>query len=76
MINLNLGFDISKDDVIDTSNDIVRALTQAIIVHFLFYSIDGEGELFSERMIKKLLYITISMIIFNFVTKKIFVPKK
>ena len=72
---IKLCLDITKEETIDMTNDILRALSQAIIVHLLSYSIDDEGSLFDEKTLKKFLYITLSMIIFNLIIKRLFVPK-
>ena len=74
-MNLNLHLDISREEVINTTVDILRALTQAVIVHLMTYSIDGSGQLFDERTVRRFFYITISMIIFNLVVRRLFVPK-
>jgi hypothetical protein len=72
---IKLCLDITKEETIEMTNDILRALSQALIVHLLSYSIDDEGSLFDEKTLKKFLYITLSMIIFNLIIKRLFVPK-
>jgi len=75
IFNVFNKFSLTKEESIEMSNDITRALTQAFIVHILSYIIDNEGSLLSEKTLKKFLYITLSLIIFNLFTKKLFVPK-
>jgi len=65
-------FNLSKEDATEMGKDIVRALTQAVIVHMLTYAIDNDVSLFDEKHLKKFLYITISMLIYTFITKRIF----
>lgn len=67
---IRLYLNTTKDEVINMTIDIGRALTQAIVVHLLSYAIDDRGELFNERILKKLLYITISMVLFNLVVRR------
>lgn len=72
---INFDFNISKEDFALMSEDVFRAITQIIIVHLLFYAIDNKNIFFNENILKKILYTTLSMIIFNLVIRKIFVPK-
>ena len=67
---INLCLNTTKDEAINMMIDIGRGLTQAIVVHLLSYAIDNEGELFNEKILKKFLYITISMILFNLVVRR------
>jgi len=73
---MNIKFNVNKDDFDQMMDDIGRMLTYVIIVHTLSYIIDNDGELFSEQILKKFLYITISMVIYNLVVRKIVVPTK
>lgn len=72
----NFHLDISKNEVINITQDIVKWITIYIVIHFLTYAIDNEGDLLNEKVLKKLLYITIAMIIYNLTTKRFLVPKK
>ncbi|ARF11312.1 hypothetical protein Klosneuvirus_1_169 [Klosneuvirus KNV1] len=65
MINL------TKEDSIKMWNDIIKFLTMAIIIHLLLYIVDDYGELFSELTLKIFLYITISLVVYYLIIRKI-----
>lgn len=65
MINL------TKEDSIKMWNDIIKFLTMAIIIHLLLYIVDDYGELFSELTLKIFLYITISLVVYYLVIRKL-----
>jgi len=65
MINL------TKEDSIKMWNDIIKFLTMAIIIHLLLYIVDDYGELFSEFTLKIFLYITISLVVYYLIIRKI-----
>lgn len=69
MINLCLG--ITKDEAHNMLNDIVKMITMILVVHFLSYSIDNQGTFLDIKIVKLLLYVTISMVIFNLVIKRV-----
>ena len=49
---INLKLDITKKEMKEMSTDIIRALTQAVIVHVLTFAIDKpEGQLFGETVL-------------------------
>lgn len=52
-------------------NDIIKFLTMAIIIHLLLYIVDDYGELFSELTLKIFLYITISLVVYYLIIRKI-----
>ena len=63
--------DLNKNDTNEMIIDVLRALTQAVVVHVLVVTIDGGNELFSEKILKKFLYISLSMFLFNLIVKKL-----
>ena len=71
---INLKLDITKKEMKEMSTKIIRAIKKAVIVHVLTFAIDKpEGQLFGETVLRKFLYIVISMVIFNLITKRLFV---
>ena len=71
---MNWCLDISKMEAENMLNDIVKMITQILVVHFLTYSIDNQGSFMDIKIVKILLYATISMIIYNLFTKRLFKP--
>lgn len=67
MINLKLN----KKEVTDLFDDIIKFLSLAIIIHILLFAIDDYGDLFSEFALKIFLYITIAIVIYHLIIKKI-----
>lgn len=75
MVNIPC-LNITKSDAINMTADIVKSITQIIVLNILTTFIDGEDVLFGEKMLRNMLYITIARVVYNLVTKKIFVPKR
>lgn len=67
---INLHIDIDKTEATNMWNDIIKFLTIAIIVHLLMYSVDNYGNLFDEDILKILLYITIGILVYYLIVKK------
>jgi hypothetical protein len=72
MINWCLG--ITKEEAENMLNDIVKMITQILVVHFLTYSIDNQGTFMDMKTVKILLYATLSMVIYNLITKRLIKP--
>jgi hypothetical protein len=72
---LNLCLSLSKSESLNMWLDITKFLTIVLVVHLLLYSIDDYGELFSERVLKLFLYLTISLIIYHLIVKKFIIKK-
>jgi|AntRauTorckE6833_2_1112554.scaffolds.fasta_scaffold10899_3 hypothetical protein len=64
------GIETTKEDVKNTTIDVGRGLTLAIVVHVLSVFIDDKGELLNEQFLKQMLYITIAMVLYNLVIRK------
>ena len=67
--------DMKNIDVTIMMDDIMKALTLAVVVHILSYSLDDKDNIFDEKSLKKFLYIIISMILYNLFIRKIFIHK-
>lgn len=59
-----------KSSINCAMEDTTKILSIILIVHFLFYCIDGEGEILSEKIVKLLLYTIISISVYHFIIKK------
>lgn len=73
---INLCLDISKKEAVAMTEEIARGISYVFIFHLLAYSIDGDDELFSEKALKRMLYLTIAIIIFNLIIRKLVVPRE
>lgn len=62
---------MNKTAIDDLMEDIIKVITVIFISHTLFFTIDGEGEFMSEKMIKTLLYTIISLSVYHFLIKKL-----
>jgi len=67
---------MTENEAISMTTDLVKFLTLIIVVHLLSYAIDNDDQLFSEKILKKLLYVTLGIIIYNLIVKKWLIPKK
>lgn len=70
MVCLNL----TKAEATSMVTDIIKGFTQLLIVHFLQHFIDGQHKFLSTDVLKLIIYVMLSMIIFHLVVKKIFLP--
>jgi len=68
---INLYLNISKQDITKLILDITKYTTIIVTIHLLLYSIDNEGELFNEKILKIILYMAIGIIIYNLLIKRI-----
>jgi len=68
---INLHIDIDKTEAANMWNDIIKFLTIATIVHLLMFSVDNYGDLFDENILKILLYITIGILVYYLIIKKV-----
>lgn len=59
------------DDIKNTLRDISKFLTIIFTVHSLFYVSGRELELFDEKSLKLMFFVAISLVIYNFLVKKI-----
>lgn len=57
-------------------NDVGKAVMQILIVHFFSNIIDGEGELFSEKFLKRTIYIIIAILVYHLLIKKYILKRK
>nr|QBK88844.1 MAG: hypothetical protein LCMiAC01_05260 [Mimivirus LCMiAC01] len=64
---------ITKQEIKELILSIIYILTIFITVHVLRYSIDNVGELFDEKILKYSLYITVGIIIYNLLIKKLII---
>ena len=71
---INWCLNITKNEAEDMLNDVIKMITQIIVVHFLAYAIDNQGTFLDMKTVKLLLYGIISMIIYNLLTKRLFKP--
>jgi hypothetical protein len=69
MLNLN----INKKEAVDMFEDIIKFLTVIFIIHVLLFAVDDQGDLLSEFSLKILLYVTIALIIYHLIIRKIIV---
>lgn len=72
---IKLCLNITKSEAKNMWDDILKFLTIVIIIHLLLYSVDDQGELFDENTLKKFLYLTIGVIIYHLIIKKIITDK-
>ena len=56
-------------------NDVAKALCQMLIVHIFSAIVDSEGELLSQKMLSRTVYIVIAIILYHVVVKKIIFKK-
>ena len=49
---------------------VAKEITKLIIIHILFYSIDGEHELLNEKFIKIIFYTIIALFVYYMIIKK------
>lgn len=67
MLNLN----INKKEATDMFEDIMKFLTIIFIIHVLLFAVDDYGDLLSEFTLKILLYVTIALVIYHLIIKKV-----
>jgi hypothetical protein len=60
-----------KREAIEMFEDIMKFLTVIFIVHILLFAVDDQGDLLGEFALKILLYVTIALIIYHLIIKKI-----
>lgn len=68
---VNFQIKLSKIESTRMWLDITKFLTVAVVMHLLLYSIDGYGELFDETALKIFLYLTIGLIIYYLIIRKL-----
>lgn len=72
---IKFDFKVTNNDKQELIKDIVHFTTYFLVIHVLSYTIDNEGSLFEEKTLKILLYGIIGMVVFNLITKKVFLKK-
>ena len=65
--------DTDKTDIDETVADISKYLTIIIVVHSLFCLMDNNHEILDEMSLKLMFFVSISLIIYNFLIKKIII---
>ncbi len=75
-INIYMKIKINREDINNIIVDVTRILTQLMIVHFLTYVIERDAQLFDDKILKNMLYITLGVIFFYIFTKNITSLKK
>lgn len=73
---INLCLDITKKEAIVLTDNVLKVLTLVVIVHLLSYAIDGDENLFSEKMIRRFLYVVIAMVIYTLIIRPVFIPRE
>jgi hypothetical protein len=61
---------MNKEEVSNMWNDVIKFLSIGIIIHLLLYAVDDYCDLFSEMTLKLLLYLTLGLIIYHSIIKK------
>lgn len=67
---------LSKDETLNMTNDVVKILTIAITYQLFSYAIDDDRSILDELILKRFIYLTIGVIIFNLFTKRFFTPNQ
>jgi hypothetical protein len=67
MINLN----ITKREAVDMFDDIIKFLTVVFIIHLLLFAVDDYCDLLSEFSLKIFLYVTLALVIYHLIVRKI-----
>ncbi len=70
---MDLQFNVNKNDINNMMDDIGKMVTYVMVVHVLSYIVDNEGELFSMKILKKILWVTVSMFIYNLFVRKLLI---
>lgn len=73
---IKLCLDISKEEANYMWDDVLRFLTIAVVIHLLIFSVDNQGNLFDEDSLKKFLYLTIGVVIYHLIIKKLIKNKE
>lgn len=66
-----MNLNINKKEATDMFEDIMKFLTIIFIIHILLFAVDDYGDLLSEFTLKILLYVTISLVIYHLIVKKV-----
>lgn len=64
--------DISKEDILDLTSNIIRILTIFVVFNALSFIIDGDQSIFDDSSLKRLLYFILGVIAYSLVTGKIY----
>jgi len=64
------------EDLDELINDVAKALCQMLVAHVFASVIDNEGELFSQKMLSRTLYILIGLFLYHVIIKKIIFKNK
>ena len=68
---INWCLDINKNEAQDMLDDVVKMMTQILVIHFLVYAVDNQGTFLDMKTVKLLLYGIIAMVIYNLLTKRL-----
>jgi preprotein translocase subunit SecG len=68
--------DNNLDEIEELINDVAKALCQLITAHIFSSLIDSDGELFSQKMLSRTLYIVIGLFLYHIVIKKYIFKKR
>ena len=60
-----------KIDINLAIEDIFKIVTVLMVIHILFFCIDGVGDFLEENVIKRQIYCMIGIIVYHFIIKKI-----
>lgn len=62
---------LNKKEATEMFEDIVKFLTIVVIIHLLLFAVDDYGDLLSEFSLKIFLYVTLSLVIYHLIFRKI-----
>lgn len=67
---------ITKSGCNDMLEDVFKIITYILVTHLLTVVVEDDKALIDDTVLKKLLYSSISMVVFHFVVKKLLINKK
>jgi hypothetical protein len=62
---------VSKREAVDMFDDIIKFLTVVFIIHILLFAVDDYCDLLSEFSLKIFLYVTLALVIYHLIIRKI-----
>ncbi len=66
-----MNFTLNKNEGVDMFNDIIKVLSIAFIIHLLLFAVDDYDDLLSEFSLKIFLYLTLAVLLYHLIIKKI-----
>ena len=65
---MNKNYNLS--DLENLIDDVAKALTQIMTIHLFTTIVDGEEELFNEKLLKRILYIVLGYFLYHLLIKR------